>query len=222
MAPPRRRGRVVSPDRAALLAGLAARVAGLRRPATVAIDGPDGAGKTVLAGELAALVPGAVTASLDDFHHPREFRHARGRTAETVWARSFDLAAVRRELLDPWRRGAGSTFRRRWHDLATDSRVAGPTYPVPADGILVVDGVFAQRPELADAWDLVVYVWADDAERVARMARRDGGPDDPDHPDQRRYLDAQALYRDRCRPHERADFVVDNTDPGSPRLLTAG
>jgi uridine kinase len=174
----------------------------------------------VLAGELAALVPGAVTASLDDFHHPREHRHAYGRTAETVWERSVDLPAVRRELLDPWRRGAGSPYRRRWHDLATDSPVVEPPGRVPAEGVLVVDGVFAQRPELADAWDLVVYVWADDAERVARMARRDGGPDDPDHPDQRRYLDAQALYRDRCRPQERADLVVDNTDPGSCRLST--
>ncbi len=61
-------------------------------------------------------------------------------------------------------------------------------------GVLVVDGVFAQRPELDDVWDLVVYVDAPDAVRMSRMAARDGVPDDPDHPDQRRYLDAQAIY----------------------------
>jgi uridine kinase len=193
-------------------------VAALARPATVAVDGPDGAGKTVLAGELVALVPGAVGVSLDDFHHPRAHRHALGRTPETVWARSVDLAAVRRELLDPWRRGAGSPYRRRWHDLATDTLVDEPQERVPADGVLVVDGVFAQRPELTEAWDLVIYVHADDAVRVARMAVRDGGPDDPAHPDQRRYLDAQAIYRERCRPADRADVVVDNTDAEQPNL----
>ena len=73
----------------------------------VAVDGADGAGKTVLADDLAPLVPGSVRASLDDFHHPRAFRHAQGRTGATVWERTFDLAAVRRELLDPWRRGSG-------------------------------------------------------------------------------------------------------------------
>ena len=202
-----------------LLAELAGLVTTLDRPAVVAVDGGDGAGKTVLADELGDLVPGAVRASLDDFHHPRAYRHALGRTAATVWARSFDLEAVRRELLDPWRRGPGAAYRGRWHDLAGDTRVDDPPDVVPEDGVLVVDGVFAQRPELVDAWDLVVYVHTDDAVRVARTAARDGVPDDPDHPDQRRYLDAQRWYHDRCRPLARADVVVDNTDPDRPRLL---
>jgi uridine kinase len=185
----------------------------------VAVDGADGAGKTVLADELALLVPGAVRASLDDFHHPRAFRHAEGRTGTTVWERSFDLAAVRRELLDPWRRGPGAPYRRRWHDLATDRHVVGSdatSYCVPRDGVLVVDGVFAQRPELADAWDHVIWVHADDAVRLVRMAARDGVPDDADHPDQRRYLDAQQIYDRLCSPRERADVVVDNSHAESP------
>jgi uridine kinase len=170
----------------------------------------------VLADELAAVVPAAVRAGLDDFHHPRAFRHAEGRTGFTVWERSFDLAAVRRELLDPWRRGAGSPYRRRWHDLATDHHVDAAYERVPRDGVLLVDGVFAQRPELADAWDLVVWVHADVEVRVARMAARDGVPDDADHPDQRRYLEAQDIYDKFCSPRRRADVVVDNTDPEAP------
>jgi uridine kinase len=185
----------------------------------VAVDGADGAGKTVLADELALLVPGAVRASLDDFHHARAFRRAEGRTGATVWERSFDLAAVRRELLDPWRRGAGSPYRRRWHDLATDRRLVGADAAyasVPPHGVLVVDGVYAQRPELVEAWDHVIWVHADESVRVARMAARDGVPSDPDHPDQRRYLDAQEIYEALCSPRERADAVVDNSDAESP------
>jgi uridine kinase len=220
VASPQRRGRrrggcVVTRD--AVLTALARRLASLDRPATVGIDGADGAGKTVLADELAGRLPGVVRASLDDFHHPRAYRHALGRTAATVWARSFDLTVVRRELLDPWRRGAGAPYRRRWHHLDTDAHVDDPREAVPPDGLLLVDGLFLQRPELADAWDLVIYVHADDEVRVARLATRDGMPEDPDHPDQKRYLDAQRFYRDRCRPLDRADVLLDNTD--GPRIL---
>ncbi|HEY3530211.1 MAG TPA: hypothetical protein VGK78_13785 [Nocardioides sp.] len=184
------------------------------------VDGPDGAGKTVLADELAAVLgPPTVRASLDDFHRPRAYRHASGRTADTVWERSFDYVAVRRELLDPWRRGAGTPYRRRWHDLLSDSYVDEPAEQVPVEGLLVVDGVFAQRPELAAYWDLVVYVDADADVRVARMAGRDGVATDPEHPDQRRYLDAQLIYRKTCRPLASADVVLDNTDPGSPVVV---
>ncbi len=193
----------------------------LTRPALVVVDGPDGAGKTTFADALAAAAPPGrvvVRASLDDFHHPRAHRHAEGRTGETVWSRGFDHDAIRRELLEPWRRGAGTSYRRRWHDLRTDHLVQDPPDVVPEEGVLVVDGVFAQRPELGDAWDLVVYVDAPDDVRIARMAERDGVPTDADHPDQRRYLDAQEIYLARCRPVDRADVVIDNADPATPRM----
>lgn len=190
------------------------------RPLLLAVDGPDGAGKTSFAAALVAAARGrtVVAASVDDFHFPRAHRHAEGRTAQTVWERSFDYRAVRRELLDPWRRGAGSSYRRRWHDLATDSHVDDPPDEVPPQGVLVFEGVFAQRPELASAWDMVVYVDASVSVRMARMARRDGVPDEPDDPAQRRYLDAQRIYRERCRPLDGADLIVDNTDPSAPKL----
>jgi uridine kinase len=206
-----------------LLGQLVARVPRLGRPVLVAVDGADGAGKTELAEALGFALTDAgrrvVRASLDDFHHPRAHRHALGRTAETVWQRSFDTTAIRRELLDPWRAGPGSAYRRRWHDLATDQLVGGDPELVPADGVLVVDGVFAQRPELAGAWDLVVWLEVADAVRVARMAERDGTVDDLDHPDQQRYLGAQRHYRASCDPGGSADVVVDNTDWSAPVVM---
>ena len=207
-------------EREAGLARVWDRIPPRERPLLVAVDGPDGAGKTRFADDLAAVAASrtVVRASLDDFHHPRAHRHAEGRTGQTVWARGFDYEAVRRELLDPWRRGAGSSYRRRWHDLATDAYLDEAPARVPEQGVLVVDGVFAQRPELDGCWDLVVYVDATEAVRLTRMAERDGVPDDAEHPDQRRYLDAQLIYLTRCRPLARADVVIDNTDPAAPRI----
>lgn len=192
------------------------------RPLLVAIDGADGAGKTTFADRLADAVRGPVVrASVDDFHFPRVHRHALGRTGETVWSRSYDYRALRRELLDPWLAGPGSSYRCRWHDLTTDAYVEQPTAVVPEGGVLVVDGVFAQRPELRDLWDLVAYLDCPHDVRVARMADRDGTPPDPEHPDHRRYYDAQVIYGDLCDPRASADLVVDNTDPDAPFVISA-
>jgi uridine kinase len=185
----------------------------------VVVDGADAAGKTILADQLAGLLPTPVRASLDDFHHPRAHRHALGRSGETVWERSFDYAAIRRELVDPWRSGVGAAYRPRRHDLATDSWVEDGPSRVPAGGVLLVDGVFAQRPELGHPWDLVVYLDVPDAVRVARMAVRDGSSPNPDHPDQRRYLGAQRIYDVACRPRDAADVVLDNADPDHPSVV---
>jgi uridine kinase len=208
-------------ERAELLTAVWEAVPRPGRPVLLAIDGPDGAGKSRFAADLASRTERpVVVAALDDFHHPREWRHGEGRTGATVWARTFDYAAIRRELVDPWRAGAGTPYRPRWHDLATDTYPDVPQSPVPAEGVLVVEGVFAQRPELADAWDLVVYVDAPDEVRVSRMAARDGVPEDARDPAHRRYLEAQQIYLEACRPLEAADIVVDNADPRRPRIVS--
>lgn len=215
------------PARRAVLERVAAAVPSLGRPVLVVVDGADGAGKTWFADDLATTLKtglggvghAVVRASVDDFHHPREHRHADGRTGETVWRRSYDYRALRRELVDPWCAGAGAPYRRRWHDLATDTLVDDRTDAVPDRGVLVVDGVFAQRDELRDCWDVVVWLDVPDHERVRRLAARDGVPPDPAHPDQARYLDAQALYRRAADPVATADVVVDNTDPLRPVLV---
>lgn len=216
----------MTPDRRAVLEEIVAFVPESERPVLVAVDGADGSGKTWFADDLAAALRAAsrdvVRASVDDFHHPREHRHGAGRSGETVWERSFDYRTLRRELIDPWRRGAGTSYVARWHDLASDALVDEARLEVPAAAVLVVDGIFLQRPEVYDAWDLTVWLDVADAERVRRMAARDGVPDDPAHPDQSRYLEAQRIYRDLCDPVGLADLVVDNADPERPVLSGPG
>ncbi|MEO6511597.1 MAG: hypothetical protein ABIO16_11445, partial [Nocardioides sp.] len=215
----------MTPERLAVLARVADGLPDLDRPVLVVVDGADGAGKTWFADDLAVVLResgrAAVRASVDDFHHPRSFRHELGRTGDTVWSRSFDYRALRQHLLDPWCRGAGASYRRRHHDLASDALVGEPSSSVPERGVLVVDGVFAQRAELAGCWDLVVWLEVPDEERVRRMAGRDGVPPDAAHPDQARYLEAQALYRAAADPLGNADLVVDNADPVRPFVVGA-
>ena len=129
-----------------------------------------------------------------------------------MWERHFDLVALRREFLDPWRSGPPATYRhRRARRGDRRGRLGLPQQPVPAEGVLVVDGLFCQRPEGLDGcWDVVVFLDVPFEVSVARMAARDGSPDDVEHPDQRRYVDAQRIYFRTCDPQRRADLVIDN------------
>lgn len=82
----------------------------------------------------------------------------------------------------------------------------------PVEGVLVVDGVFLQRPELTDLWDLVILLEIDDEEVVRRARLRDAGdPDEVERLYRLRYLPAQDLYRRKCSPRARADLVLDGT-----------
>lgn len=212
----------MTPARAALLRSVADLLPRAHEPVLVVVDGVDGSGKTTFADELALVMVGRgilmVRASIDAFHHPRAHRHAEGRTAEALWSRHFDYAALRRELLEPWRAGPPSSYRPAWHDVGTDEHVDVAPVPVPGHGVLLVDGVFAQRPELTDLWHLRVFLDVPFGTSVARMAARDGTVNDVDHPDQRRYADAQRRYLAEFDPRERADVVVDNTDLDRPFL----
>jgi len=209
-----------------VLLSVAEQVPAPGRPVLVAVDGVDGAGKTTFADELAAALTAharpVVRASVDGFHHPRAHRHAAGRTGETFWSRSYDYPALRRELVDPWRAGPGSTYRTAVHDLDTDAALELAASVVPEDGVLVLDGIFLQRDELHGLWDLAVFLEVPFETSVSRMAVRDGSVADPTHPDQARYVDGQRIYLAGCRPRGRADVVVDNTDLADPHIVREG
>jgi uridine kinase len=90
----------IPPARRSVLEQVAARVPDNAQDAVqVGIDGIDGAGKTVFANHLAAIMEAAersvVRVSTDDFHHPRSVRHRRGRDSpESFWLDSYDYPAV--------------------------------------------------------------------------------------------------------------------------------
>jgi uridine kinase len=126
---------------------------------------------------------------------------------------------MRAELLEPFAPDGDRRYRNAVHDLASDRAVDAPVEQAPADAVLVVDGIFLQRPELGGCFDLVVFLDAPFETTYARMSRRDGSPADPDDPANRRYRQGQEIYLTTCRPRERADVLVDLTDVTHPRLV---
>ena len=208
-----------------LLDDIAARVPAARGTdcVLVAVDGVDGAGKTVFADELAGLLRAAgrpvVRIGVDGFHHVRAVRHRRGRDSpEGFWLDSYDYPALRERVLDPLGPGGTRRYRRAAHDLATDRPVDPPPELAPPGAVVVLDGLFLHRDELAGVWDLSVFLRVPFEVSVARMAERDGTPADPAHPGVARYVRGQRLYFAACRPWRRADLVVDNAVLSEPYL----
>ena len=202
-----------------VLERLAGLVAALPPRAKVAVDGVDTAGKTTLADDLAQAVRPhrpVVRVSVDDFHRPRAERHRRGRESpEGCYLDTFDHLALRERLLEPFARDGSHVVAA--FDLAADCPLAAEPAQAPPDAVLVVDGVFLQRPELDVGWDLVVHLRVPDEEVLRRAALRDGPRSLPLY--RKRYLPAQRLYEQACRPAERADVLLDMTEPQNPAVL---
>lgn len=85
-----------------------------------------------------------------------------------------------------------------------------PAELVPDQGVVIVEGLFLHRDELAGRWDWSVFLDVPFTESVRRLAERDGSHPDPEHPSMRRYVEGQRIYLASCRPHDRATVVVDN------------
>ncbi len=190
----------------------------------VGVDGVDGSGKTVFADELADVLRSlgryVVRVSVDDFHNIRSTRYRRGRLSpEGFWLDSFNYERLHADVLTPLGPGGSRRYRPAAHDLASDE-ILDPAYDVaPPGAILVADGLFLHRDELADAWEFSIFLDVPFEVTVARMAARDGTNPDPDHPTIQRYVGAQQLYFKTCTPHDRATLVIDNTTFDTPRLI---
>jgi uridine kinase len=208
---------------------LAAAIAAVRpgHPVRVAIDGVDCAGKTVLANELIApltrLDRPVIRVSVDGFHRPRQQRYARGADSpEGYYHDTTDYAALRREVLDPLGPGGTRSYRVATFDFRTEQPVESPTQVAPADAVLLLDGVFLLRPELADAWDFRIFVRASFATTLDRATRRDGylfgSVEAITDRYVKRYIPGQRIYLHSARPEDSADVIVINDDPASPQL----
>jgi uridine kinase len=212
--------------RGEVLRELAARLVGLRPEgrAVVALDGVDGAGKTVLGHELATLVAPhreVHRVSVDGFHRPAEVRYARGRTAETFYRDQYDHDTIRGRLVEPFR--AGEPWLRAVHDVEQEAPVR--LTPEPAAGpraLLLLDGIFLHRPELVDLWD--AGVWVDVPFEVslprgnARFGEVGAEAADPASAVNARYVGGQRLYLSEVDPAGRATWLLDNTDLAAPVL----
>jgi len=192
-----------------MLAGLAQLINGVGcpHPLRLAIDGTDAAGKSTLADELSSalreLDRPVIQSTVDGFHNPRSIRYRRGpNSPEGYFHDSFNYLAITSCLLFPLGSNGDRRYRTAVFDYRSDQVVEVPVRTAPDNAVLVFDGIFLQRPELARYWDLTLFVVQDLRQRY--MVR---------------YIPAQREYLQSCRPDEIADILIDNNDISRPAIL---
>lgn len=203
-------------------------------PVRVAVDGRSASGKSTLGDELATRIElggrSVVRASIDDFYCPWVHKLSRGRlSAEAFYSGAYDYPALRSLLLEPLGPNGSRHYRTRWHDGWNEQEIVDPQRIAPDDSILIVDGVFLQRPELNGLWDVRIFVDIDAEQSLERGVERDLTLDEPlvraVRREQRlqvyreRYLPAEEMYLREANPMALADIVVDNRDLKTPQLI---
>jgi uridine kinase len=219
-----------SSSRSELVTRVAADIlASSERRIRVAIDGRTAAGKTSFGHELAAAVRAfhrpTLRASLDDFKHPwpHASEHGYDRVSgEGYYRNAHDHASVRRLLLEPAGPSGSGQVVLCAHDPLTGTDHRDVIVRARPDAVLIVDTVFAFRPEWDDLWDFRIWLEVAAGESLARGVARDSSRDGADgaawvHED--RYAVAEAVYIAEVDPVSRADLVIDNHDWAAPRIL---
>jgi molybdenum cofactor guanylyltransferase len=178
------------------------------RPVVIAIDGPSCAGKSILATALGLRSGGSILEG-DDFYRqtlPRlTVRQRETMSDGAVVDAVIDWERLRAEALLPLWGGQLATFQPYdWY--ADDGRLAPPKI-IPAADVIIVEGVYAARPELADLVDVAVYLGVDPEVRAVRYAER---TDDPDW--WRFWERGEAHYFSAVRPPASFDIRLDDQD----------
>ena len=184
------------------------RAAKVDRPVVVAIDGPSCAGKSILATAV-ALRSGATVLDGDDFYRnmlPRLAPSQREAMPDAAVVDAvIDWERLRDQALLPLRAGESAIFQPYDWD-ADDGRLAPPKTLSPAD-LIILEGVYAARPELIELVDAAVYLGVDPQTRTRRYAERENDPDWVHF-----WERGEAYYFSAVRPPGSFDLQLDDRD----------
>lgn len=195
----------------------------------VVVDGYTASGKTSFGHELAAAIRQrgrpTMRASLDDFKKPWGEAREKGYdrlSGEGYYRNAPDFESARNLLLEPaGPQGSGAVALCALDPLTGEDH-RGVTVAAPRDAVLIVDAVFAMRPEYDDLWDFRVWLDVPPEVALARGIARDAdleGWDEAERVHRDRYHVAVQIYIEEVGPRAKADAIVDNTDLASPRVV---
>lgn len=179
---------------------------GRATPLLAALDGRSAVGKSTLASRVAAET-GAAVIDGDDFYSGGTGAEWDAMTPAQKAAHCIDWRR-QRPVLEALSAGRPAIWQPYdWH--ADDDRLLeAPTQCEPAP-IVILEGVYSARPELADLLDLRVLIEAPPDLRRDRLVLREGKDFRTDWND--RWSEAEDWYFSRVMPPETFDLVLQAT-----------
>ena len=176
----------------------------------IAVDGQGGAGKTTLVAGVAIKLAAAGlrvdVVHFDDFYLPSSQR-PHGQSAEKPIGGDFDWRRLRNDVLIPLRQARPANYARYdWNTDALEER-----HEITPGALVMVEGVFSSRQELADLYDLRIWVDCSREVRLRRGIARDGEA----YRDcwECDWMPSEDHYVAVHRPDKAADIVVSGMAP---------
>ncbi|HGA0702581.1 hypothetical protein ACVCK3_10115 [Bacillus cereus] len=200
----------------------------LTYPTRVGVSGITASGKTTFANELAEEIKKrglpVTRASIDDFHNPRVIRYAKGKeSARGYYEDAHDYTAFKERLLMPLGPNGSLQYETISHNLITDMSVHNEPLLATQNMILIVDGTFLLKKDVAYLFDYKIFVDTNFEIARKRGAKREaeafGSYEEAEKMFLNRYHAACKLYIDEHNPKELADVLFENSKFDDPVVL---
>ncbi|MCC2338210.1 hypothetical protein OCF13_19055 [Bacillus tropicus] len=200
----------------------------LTHPTRVGVSGITASGKTTFANELAEEIKKrglpVTRASIDDFHNPRLIRYAQGKeSAKGYYEDAHDYTAFKERLLKPLGPNGNLQYETISHNLITDIPVYNTPIFAQPNMVLIVDGTFLLKKDVAYLFDYKIFVDTNFEIARKRGAKREteafGSYKEAEKMFLNRYHAACKMYIEEHNPKDCADVVFRNSDLAKPELI---
>jgi len=195
-------------------------------PLIIAFDGVDTSGKTTLANNVYKVLKNynknTVRISIDKFHNPKEIRLQKGELSpDGYFYDSFNLEKIFEYIINPVK-NKGNYIIPGIYDYREESQITPERIKVENDLIVLFDGIFLNRDELYNFWDISVFLEINFETVLERAIIRDidyfGTIENVKERYLKRYIPGEELYLKLCKPKERATIVINNNDFSNPKI----
>ena len=181
------------------------------------IDGLGGAGKSTFAGELRTVLEAqdihTILLHIDDFIHPRAVRY---NDTVPAWQCYYDLQWRYDHFADVIRQARtqpDAPFSAELYDKNNDCYFS-ETYHPGGHCMILAEGIFLQRQELAGLFDYMIYIDIPASVRLKRVLRRDtyiGNEQEIREKYENRYFPAERHYTAAYHPAESAGLTISGS-----------
>nr|WP_256522256.1 uridine kinase [Halobacillus sp. A5] len=169
----------------------------------VGIDGC-GSGKSTFANKLKEECTNVTVVHMDEFYLPSSQLMKADPKQKPIGA-DFDWKRVLNQVLEPIRQNQEGYYQR--YDWDSDELAEWHT--VPVGGIVIIEGVYSIRNELANKYDITIWVDCPRRTRLSRGIERDG--EEARDMWENNWIISENIYVEEQKPYERADLIVNGT-----------
>ncbi|KPB06697.1 uridine kinase [Bacillus sp. CHD6a] len=171
----------------------------------VGVDGCGGSGKSTLANKIKSKFPNVTIVHMDDFYLPSSQIIKLNSEKKPIGA-DFDWKRVLKQVLEPISQNIEGQYQR--YDWETDKLAEWHT--VPIGGVVLVEGVYSIREELANKYDFTIWVECPRETRLSRGLKRDGK--EALEMWKNNWMISEDIYVKEHKPSQKAHLIYNGTN----------